>query len=44
MVPIVDVEAESQRFRLIESGKEPCRMCDSVGISDLEPLCVLRVQ
>lgn len=43
MVPIVDFEAESQRSLLIESGKEACRMCDSVVISDL-PLCALRPQ
>lgn len=43
MVPIVDFVAESQRFLLIESGKEACRMCDSVVISDL-PLCALRPQ
>lgn len=43
MVPIVVLEAESQRFILIESGKEACRMCDSIVISDL-PLCALRPQ
>lgn len=43
MVPIVDFRVESQRFLLIESGKEACRMCDSVVISDL-PLCALRPQ
>lgn len=43
MVPFVDFGVESQRFLLIESGKEACRMCDSVVISDL-PLCALRPQ